>query len=114
MTERQESHLRCSHCGTDARHEVVYVGRLVSRIRCEACGHLTELDISHDYLDDLARRIGSKPARMARGMRWEPETFTGFPRRMASKPLRMMQELIAVARSRWDRGRSRRRGEDAW
>lgn len=97
----EESFLRCMSCGQDAGHEVVYVGRFVTRIECSHCGAQTSLDISEEYLPDLRDRISTKPRRLASRLRDHPlSAAVSMPGRLVSKPLRMLDELRAVRRSR--------------
>lgn len=101
----QESFLRCTSCGQDAGHEVVYAGRFVTQIECSHCGARTSLDVSEDYLPDLRERISSKPRRLASVFRDHPvSATTSMPGRLLSKPLRMLEELRTVLRSRRGRG----------
>lgn len=101
----QESFLRCTVCEREAEHEVVYAGRFVTQIVCTGCGAVTRLDVSEDYLPDLADRISTKPRRLAGLFRDDPATsVTSFPGRLLSKPLRMVGEFRDV----WA-GRTRRR-----
>lgn len=97
----QESFLRCTACEQESEHVVVYAGRFVSEIQCTACGAVTRLDVSEDYLPDLRQRITSKPGRVMRRLRRDPgEVAVTLPWRTLSKPLRMLDELRAVHRSR--------------
>lgn len=97
----QESFLRCTVCEREAEHEVVYAGRFVTQIVCTHCGAVTRLDVSQAYLPDLRDRITTKPRRLASVFRDRPvDSATSMPRRMLSKPLRMLEELRAVRRSR--------------
>lgn len=98
---RQESFLRCTACEEESEHVVVYAGRFVSEIRCTTCGALTRLDVSEDYLPDLRQRVASKPGRLLRRLRRDPaELASTLPRSVASKPRRMLEEFLAVRRSR--------------
>lgn len=97
----QESFLRCTACDRDAEHEVVYAGRFVTQIVCTHCGAVTRLDVSEDYLPDLRDRISSKPRRLASVFRDHPlSSATSLPGRLLSKPLRMLDEVRTVHRSR--------------
>lgn len=96
----QESFLRCTVCEREAEHEVVYAGRFVTQIVCTGCGALTRLDVSEDYLPDLADRITTKPRRLADGLREGPREAAALPVRALSKPLRMLGEFREVWSSR--------------
>lgn len=99
----QESCLRCTVCEREAEHEVVYAGRFVTQIVCVGCGAVTRLDVSEAYLPDLRDRISSKPRRLADGLRDGPWAAAGLPRRIVSKPVRMVREFLEVWRSRCPR-----------
>jgi hypothetical protein len=92
--------LECPSCQQETRHEVHYVARLLHRLECEQCGH--RWDVSHRWLFDaylraFPRRIASKPMRMAREARRHPLAFIlSLPIRLFSKPARVAGEVGAV------------------
>lgn len=97
----QESFLRCTACEREAEHEVGYAGRFVTQIMCAHCGVVTHLDVSDAYLPDLRDRITTKPRRLASLFRDHPlSSTTSMPGRVASKPMRMMDEIRTVLQGR--------------
>lgn len=100
------SYLRCTNCGTEANHVVIYAGNLATRIRCTHCGAVTTLDVSDDYLPELGHRIRTKPRRLRPEAADRFASFaTSVPVRALTKPLRMAAEFVAVTGSRLRRRR---------
>ena len=101
--------LTCGNCGADAVHEVAYAGRLVAAVRCTRCGHTLRAAVARDYLRDLMHRIETKPIRMLRRARRDPVRFAcSLPRSVATKPIKLLEELRTVLDPDLDHGERRR------
>jgi hypothetical protein len=103
--------LTCGHCGADAVHEITYAGRLLAATRCTRCCHTIRAAIARDYLRDLKHRIGTKPIRMLRRARRDPVRYAcSLPRSVATKPIKLLEELRSVLDA--DAGDPRNRARD--
>ena len=90
----------CSSCGRTAEHDLRYAGRLLESTRCEACGHVVELEqhvLVPAYLHDLEQRVVSKPARLRQRAQKDTSGFLlGLPRAVARQPAKLARELWTV------------------
>jgi hypothetical protein len=95
--------LMCAECGHRTEHELRYVGRLLERTRCCECGHEVEhnVDLPHDYAQDLKQRVTSKPARLLRHASDDPWHFVlRLPIQIVRQPVKFAREFWEVFRHR--------------
>ena len=90
----------CPTCGRQTSHELHYAGPVLHEIRCLTCSRVnyaTHHPIG-SYVRELRSRIVSKPERIHAEMAEAPPRVLSLPKRIASKPVRMVRELIEIMR----------------
>lgn len=104
---RQQAYLKCTSCGEDSVHDLLYAGRLLHSSHCTNCGYNIrhgEEDFAEKYLRDLEHRLLTKPSRLARHARHEPIQFAlGLPRSLLRQPGKLAREVHIVLADVWRR-----------
>jgi hypothetical protein len=94
--------LECEVCQDLTEHELHYAGRLLESVRCTRCGHhvaMTPRALLPAYLQDLEQRVATKPRRLLRRSRQDPQRFRrDLPRAIARQPKKFLDELWALIR----------------
>lgn len=104
MTDLHHTVLRCHRCAADTPHQIRYAGRLIAATRCDVCGRAVDSADLRRYLADLRHRVATKPSRMLRRLRHDPVEFAlTLPGAVASKPIRVLQEVATVVRTEHSR-----------
>lgn len=102
MSQDVVATLTCSNCGQNAPHELHYVGRLIAFTRCQNCGYTInheQHDLRAAYLEDLEKRLMSKPRRMLRRISRHPLAYTvGLPKAVLGKPRKLYEEMKPLLR----------------
>lgn len=92
--------LDCVHCGEGAEQVLTYVGGLLVLSYCHWCGyevHKSRELLRAEYLRDLRHRVGTKSHRLRGEARVSLPSFVlGMPRRLVTKPLRLLDEIVEV------------------
>lgn len=103
MSGRAQAEFYCSRCGAETAHVIVYVRGNVGTITCGKCGYTVGLSREVRlmlFATEIVERTLRKPSKMGREFARAPTTFVlSLPRRMLSKPGRVIAELRDVWRA---------------
>jgi hypothetical protein len=107
----------CNECGDVEMHELRYVGRILARSTCLACGAAVkhdEADLRTAYLRDLESRLRTKPHRMLKRVARHPAKFISqLPSAIIHKPARLFEEAKPLVDGLAERARLSNRTKQA-
>ncbi len=111
MMFEDEAVLRCSNCGVEGPHGLLYLSERLHASRCANCGYTQAYwgRLYTEYVRDLTGRTARLPFRLTRDVVKKPTRLLGLPIRAARKPLGLLREVSLVTSFE----RSRRKARNA-
>ena len=111
MTFEDKAMLRCSNCGVEGPHGLLYLSGRLRASRCANCGYTQAYSgrLYNEYVRDLTGRTARLPFRLTRDIVKKPTRLLGLPIKAARKPFRLLREVSTVTSFE----RSRRKARDA-